>query len=443
MAQRFLRPAHIVPSGDSVWLVDESRPAAAVVTADRPPALVTWSHAAPGGYRVVVSDGVGIVVQDGGTITWVRSAGSTAELIDGVTLSAAQGDSAWLVDAQSPDPGAPGLRHTLPTPPEPPPGRILLLLRDGAHEEVETPVPVRRVELDGDDVTVVFAERPINHPAAHGGWSIEYPVSLVTLAQQDLFTTDLALVPRAAAEADELDRGRGSWIWLETEPEVVLRSGLRCGGLVWSAGTPKDGDAINRRVVLAGHDPSDTRPVVRLDLGLGIVSAMRRVGAEVWLAVERRRFLAVPHDAGVEVLAVSTSGSVRTILAADAIDISATEPPLVRPPDVDIRAHIERVRREFDHLDAYWHDQDGGTNPLSEGLSRPTVTQPGEWPDSQLVVTFRHSIRPGLWLRRTYGLFDETGQPVDHDDAAIFLMEDLDTGCIAPSSEAVDGVLDT
>jgi hypothetical protein len=179
------------------------------------------------------------------------------------------------------------------------------------------------------------------------------------------------------------------------------------------------------------------------DAGLGVVSTMRAVGREVWLTVARRRFLAVPHDRGVEVLAVSTSGGVRTVHRPNSIDISFSNPPREQPPDEVVRTHVERVRARFEQLDTYWRDQDGAAHPLSRGLSQPSVSVEGDWPDTRLAVTLRHPSRPGLRLRRTFALFDERGRPLSHEYAEIHLMEDLDTGYIAPADEARDGVLDT
>lgn len=233
------------------------------------------------------------------------------------------------------------------------------------------------------------------------------------------------------------------WTWLTEDVDWVLANGVPAGGLRWDVGAPTGADKINRHAVAMGCDPSGNRPPVRVDLGPGLVRDVQSVDDELWVVVARRRFLAVPLDRGVAVLAVAASGAIRTVLAADTIDVSASAPPPRRPPDEHIRAHIDTVRRRFDNLDTYWHRADGTVSPLSDGLSGARVSVQGDWPDARLVVTLQHRCRPGLLLRRTLPLFDEQGSPIEHRYADIHLMEDLDTGYVAPADEAVDGVLDT
>lgn len=142
-------------------------------------------------------------------------------------------------------------------------------------------------------------------------------------------------------------------------------------------------------------------------------------------------------------LAVVASGAVRTIHSADSIDISRFAPVVRRPLQEQIRKHIDEVRHRFDHLDTFWRSEDSTSRALSRGLSDPSVSVEGEWPDVRVVVTLRHQRRPGLLLRRTLPLFDETGTPIGHKYADMDLMEDLDTNYLAPADEAADGVLDT
>lgn len=324
-------------------------------------------------------------------------------------------------------------------------GRILLLRRDGSRRQIEAPSPVQHIRIEGDDVVVVFAEVPVSRPEEYGAWSISYPRSIRRIAKQALLDHGVdgaGTTPVAEGAMSAPDHQTG-FSWLDTDPDLVRRYGVRAGGLIWWAGAPSDGDRINRRVVLVGHDPDDGRERRRLDLGLGLVGEVRAVGAELWLIVTRQRFLAVPRDAGVDVLAVAASGTVRTIHVANTIDVSSTAPPLADLAVDEIAEHIDRVRQQFDRLDAFWRDQDGNDRPLSDGLTDPGVDVDGDWPDVRLLITLRHTRRPGLRLRRTLPLFDESGLPIEHTDAAVHLMEDLDTGYLAPASEAMDGVLDT
>ena len=211
----------------------------------------------------------------------------------------------------------------------------------------------------------------------------------------------------------------------------MLRHGVRATGLVWWAGADPEGDRINRRVLVRGHDPDTGRVVTALDAGLGLVITVRAVADELWIAIARQRFLAVPRSRGVEVVAVSRSGAVRTIYEPDSIDISVADPPLrPRPSDAEIEAAIDELRSELDQVDTH-----------VDGVRDPSVTVEGVWPETTVAVTLRHPSRPGLLLRRTYPVFDDRGHPVSHN-VVDGLMEQLGSGHIAPADEAIDGVLE-
>jgi hypothetical protein len=441
---RFLRPARIIRSAGATWLVDESWPVAARFAADEPMTLVAWpwpqSEVGPEVDRAVVADGVGIVVGEGGHVVWVRLEGCTVARVDGhVTLAAADPDTVWFVDRSHVDPGYPPA-----PPPMLSPGRVVAVRRDGSSTQIETPAPINAVSIRDADVYVTMAEPPLAHPGEHGSWKIEYPSAVLRVARDSLLAT--ALAGAVPATGDDLQTGpwsHQSWVWLEDDPDTVLRYGVRAGGLVWWVGALRTADKIDRQVIAVGHDLDTGRPRVRVDLGRGLVGDARAVGDELWLTVARRRFLAVPRDRGVEVLTVSASGAVHTVHSPDAVDISRFAPPLRRPADDEIRTHIDEVRHKFDHLESFWRGSDGVTSPLSAGLADPSVCVEGEWPNASVVITMRHPRRPGLVLRRTLPLFDDAGSPVTYEYADVDLMEDLDTNYLAPADEAVDGVLDT
>ena len=441
---RFLRPGRIARSARETWLVDESWPVAARLGDDEPMTLVAWpwpeSRVDPEIDRVVVADGVGFVVAEGGQVAWVRRDSCTVAQVEGqMMLAAADPENAWFADRSVIDLGDP------PEPPPPlPPGRIIAVRRDGSRTVVNTPAPVNAIGIRDADVWVTIAEAPLAHPGGHGSWSFEYPSSVLRVARDNLLADGLEGAQLANGDVPATGRSSSySWTWLEDDPDTVLHYGVPAGGLVWWVGAPPAEDKINRRVVAVGHDPDTGRPLVRVDLGRGLVGDVQAMGNELWVTVARRRFLAVPADHGVEVLAVSASGAAHTVHSPASIDISQFAPPLRRPPDDEIDAHVEKVRQKFDHLESFWHGQDGATSALSEGLTDPSVSVEGEWPDARVVVTMRHRRRPGLVIRRTLPLFDEGGSPIEHEYADIDLMEDLDTNYLAPADEAVDGVLDT
>ena len=439
---RFFRPGRVVHSGRSVWLVDESWPVALAIGDDLSTHLLAWpwplTRADPELDHAVVGDGVGIVVRDGEQLAWVRPDSTKLTSIDrDLTLAAADPDIAWLVDRSHIDPGHP----PAPAPPLPA-GRIVALHRDGSRTQVDTSRPINALAIRGADLWVTVAEPATSRPIGRRAWAFGYPRSVLRVPRGALLADGLADAVPATGDIPRTPHLRPR-AWLVDEPAEILRCGLRAGGLAWSAGAPSGCDHIERRAVVAGHDPATGLPVVRVDTGSGLVGDVQAVGDELWLIVARRRYLAVPRDRGVDVLAVAASGAVRTIHRADSIDISRFAPVLRRPPPEQIREHIDNIRQRFDHLDTSWHSADGTARPLSLGLNDPWVTAEGEWPNARLIVTLRHQRRPGLMLRRILLLFDETGAPIDHQYADIHLMEDLDTDYLAPAGEAVDGVLDT
>lgn len=441
---RFLRPGQLVRSGGVTWLVDESWPVVAALGDDGSTSLLAWpwqqAQISAELDHVAVADGVGIVVRDGEQFAWVRPDGNQLAQVDGkLSLAAADADTAWFVDRTDVDTGRP------PAPPPPlSPGRIVAVHRDGSRTQVDTPTPVKALGIRGTDVWVRLSEAPSSHPTDYGSWTYSYPSTVLRVSRDALLADGLATAVAATGDVPATPFPRPSaWVGLMDDPAMILRYGQRAGGLVWWAGAPYGGDPVERQVVVVGHDRTTGRPSVRVELGGGLVRDVQTIGDELWLSVARRRYLAVSRDRGVDVVAVAASGVVRTIHSADSIDISRFAPAAHRPPPEQIREHIDEVRHRFDYLDRYWRAEDGTTSPLSVGLSDPLVSVDGEWPDTRIVITLRHPRRPGLLLRRTLPLFDQTGSPIKHEHADIHLMEDLDTGHLASAGEALDGVLDT
>lgn len=441
---RYFRPGRIIRSSHLTWLVDESWPVAAAIGTDGSMTVVAWpwpqDRVDPELDHVVVADGVGIVVRDGEQVVWVRRDGCTVAQIDSnLALAAADPALAWFVDRSYVDPGDP------PAPPPPLPlGRIVAVRSDGSRTEVPAAAPVNTIAIRNDDVWVTIAKPPIAHSTGHGSWGYEYPTSVLRVQRSMLLTDGLvAGIPMTLTDPEFAHHRPYAWTWLQSDPETVLRYGLRAGGLVWWAGAPTAGDRVNRRVLAIGHDPATGQPVIRVDLSLGLVSDAQTVGDELWLSVRRRHSLPTSSDQGVDVLAVSAGGIVRTVYRADSADIFRFAPPLHRPPQEQIDHDVDKVRRMFDHLNIFWKDDNGAPSAISAALTNPSVTVEDDWPHTRIVVTFEHRLRPGLLLRRTLPVFNDEGAAVDHKYADIHLMEDLDTNHIAPDEQAVDGILDT
>ncbi|WIB32845.1 hypothetical protein [Curtobacterium sp. MCSS17_005] len=70
------------------------------------------------------------------------------------------------------------------------------------------------------------------------------------------------------------------------------------------------------------------------------------------------------------------------------------------------------------------------------------VTVEGEWPATEVVVSFEHRAVPYLRLRRRYRVFDDAGHVQDWTYVTVHLEEEVATGHIVDRSDAVDGVLD-
>jgi hypothetical protein len=70
------------------------------------------------------------------------------------------------------------------------------------------------------------------------------------------------------------------------------------------------------------------------------------------------------------------------------------------------------------------------------------VVVEGEWPATEVVVSFEHSDVPYLRLRRRYRVFDEAGHVEDWTYVTVYLEEDIATRDIPARDAAVDGVLD-
>lgn len=100
---------------------------------------------------------------------------------------------------------------------------------------------------------------------------------------------------------------------------------------------------------------------------------------------------------------------------------------------------------EFTHLGdplTSWSRGVDGLRRIRSDYRDVDVAVEGEWPATEVVVSFEHSAVPFLRLRRRYRVFDDTGRPVDHGYVTVYLEEEIATRHIPPRSAAVDGVLD-
>ncbi|MEV6348141.1 hypothetical protein [Actinoplanes sp. NPDC051851] len=132
----------------------------------------------------------------------------------------------------------------------------------------------------------------------------------------------------------------------------------------------------------------------------------------------------------------------REIPEVGEVDITEHCWPLPARP-VDARSFADYQLACFTGLDRAWQDvETGARGPLANGTSRWTASLSGDWPATELVLSFDHDDYPGLRLRRRLSIFDELGRPSISEFADIHLMEDIDTDALPPAAGAVGGVLE-
>jgi len=66
--------------------------------------------------------------------------------------------------------------------------------------------------------------------------------------------------------------------------------------------------------------------------------------------------------------------------------------------------------------------------PFIEGVSLDSVELRGAFPDREVVATFQAPDRPGIRFARRWRLYDELGNPCDHEYASVYLEEDILAG---------------
>ena len=103
-------------------------------------------------------------------------------------------------------------------------------------------------------------------------------------------------------------------------------------------------------------------------------------------------------------------------------------------PRPQIPAGLDSQQFEHDQLDSLrgaflggWHTSEGGTRPFIEGVTFDSIDIRGEFPDRAVVALFHAADRPGIQFGRRWRLYDELGNPVDHEYAEIHLMEDVES----------------
>ena len=173
---------------------------------------------------------------------------------------------------------------------------------------------------------------------------------------------------------------------------------------------PAPGPAVIRFLPADGGQPWTAGPAE-----LGPDALGRAWDGEIWLAEPGSATIvtAAPGRSGVRELRVS-------------LDCRPWMPPPQLPPGLDSQQF------EHDQLDALraaflggWHTSVGGTKPFIEGVTFDSIELRGEFPDRVIVALFHAADRPGIQFGRRWRLYDELGNPVDHEYADIYLMENV------------------
>ena len=90
-------------------------------------------------------------------------------------------------------------------------------------------------------------------------------------------------------------------------------------------------------------------------------------------------------------------------------------------------------------LSGGWHGPGGESHPFIEGVTFEAVELRNEFPETEIVVTFRAEGRPGVRFGRRWPLYDDLGNQRSVEYADIHLMEDIEAAGygLPPSSRCV------
>jgi hypothetical protein len=191
----------------------------------------------------------------------------------------------------------------------------------------------------------------------------------------------------------------------------------------------QDADAVPGSVVIRFLPADGGQPWTAGPAELGRYPLARAWGGEIWLADPGSSTLAAaaPGRSGVRELPVS-------------LDCRPWMPRPELPAGLDSRQfeqdQLDRLRGSF--LGG-WRTSEGGTRPFIKDVTFDAVELRDEFPDAVIVALFHAADRPGIRFGRRWRLYDELGNPVDHQYADIHLMEDVESsgGGLPPADSCV------
>jgi hypothetical protein len=138
----------------------------------------------------------------------------------------------------------------------------------------------------------------------------------------------------------------------------------------------------------------------------------------------------------------SASRGIRPKATLDESELVAPQPPLAFLPQSVIDETIAAALAEWSDIDHAWKSEDGDSSPLIRGMSDSKVTIEGDWPDTNLIVTFKHPHYFDGIMRHKVPLFEDGGRPRAYDYDSDWLWEEVESGDVPPIVQAVDGILD-
>ena len=109
-------------------------------------------------------------------------------------------------------------------------------------------------------------------------------------------------------------------------------------------------------------------------------------------------------------VAVTSIGTVRTILDVNQVDITDFRREPTRPPEGAIADHLWSQRQMVEGTLAGWDDERRRFPSLIGHPSEARLELVGNWPEARMDLTFRHPKAPGARLLLSWPLFDEFGQ---------------------------------
>ena len=401
--RRNLRPRYVFFANDTVWVVDETQPVAALFDprTGEPRGLVSWADLpqapANSGQPEIVADATGLWVQNhrDGPLVHVGTEGiDRAEFTEGGRLICAGPGGAWCL---------PQVRRrrdvasTVDCPPRPVLSRPTLLVATpaGGMSRVEVDATaIVSVEFDGSSLFVgvehePWTRKPVHaeSPGARTGFELRYQSSVLQVPLN-------ATIPRRIGPATHPCLMRRSVEYTseyadQSYNEAHRRKRAFDGELRWYWGVDRHPGA--RTVVRAYDDGGSSDPVTAFELP-GVRVAHGAAGAgRLWLVATPEPFT----GSGRAVLAADVSGEVRS-LPTSGVDITDRCWPLALEP-LDHDAYVRYCLRGLDGV------------RFSDKVDEVIAVYVGRWPQGRIHVRFRHCDYPNVVLVARLNLYDEQG----------------------------------